>query len=208
MISHQHKKKSRLWIFAPQVLVFAAVVIFVLWTPTRNFLKLWSFKLADFLAPEHRELERSRDQIWMLERIAELQAENKKLNELLGEKSEKKILLAKLSFGGGYLFTDIYFLKDVDGQFKIGDLVLKDGILLGRISEAGEGWSKFKSLGGLGEKSVLRAGTNKEIVIEAVGRGGGELVAEIPASIVVHVGDPVWWGGRSRILGWDYREHK
>lgn len=171
-------------------------VIFTLFflTAVQRFLKLRSYQIIDFLAPERAELEKSRDQLAMLFRIRDLETEKKKLTEFLGKKNDQNIIPLKVGFGGGYLFLDTFFLKGGEGLVKTGDSVLKDGIFLGKIIETGNNWAKFKSIGSLNERATFRAGAAKDIVFDAEGIGGGELRAEFPSSIALNVGDPVWWG--------------
>lgn len=198
-VNPHHKKRKKFLAFLPQAALLAAILMFFLFSG--SVLKSWSFKLIDFLAPERKELEKSRDQLLMLTKVRSLEYENKKLNELLGRSEGKKVIPLALSFGGGYLFLDTFFLKGGEGSAKVGDWVLKDEIFLGKIVEAGEDFAKFKSLGSLGERSTLRGGENKDIVFEASGTGGGELKAELPSSFLTFkVGDPIWWGEDPRYL--------
>lgn len=199
MIYPQHKKKNRFMAFMPQA-VLLAVIIIIFFSGGAGFLKLWSFKIIDFLAPERMELEKSYAELTASARISDLEEENKKLNELLGKNTGKKIIPLALSFGGGYLFLDTFFLKGGGDLVKAGDWVLKGEIFLGKIVEVEKDFAKFKSIGSLGEKSVLREGENKDIVFEANGMGGGELKAEFPAYLALKVGDPIWWGEDPRFL--------
>ena len=196
MIYPQHNKnKNRFFALAPQAVLLAAISIFFLFSG--GVLKSWSFKIIDFFAPERKELEVSRAELAMLTRIKDLEAKN---HLDVGRLSGSSAYTLKTSFGGGYLFLDTFFLRGGGGLVKAGDWVVKDDIFLGKIVEVGEDFAKFKSLGSLRERSVLRAGENKDIVFEAEGIGGGELKAELPVSLVIKAGDPIWWGEDPRYL--------
>jgi len=196
----QHKNKSRFFIWVPQAVLLVAVFAFFLWPPAGNFLKSWSVKIIDFFVPEKRALEKSLDQLLMLARIRDLEAENKRLTDLFGKNTDRNTVPLTLSFGGGYLFLDTFFLKGAVDSVSPGEWVLSGDIILGKIIETGRGFAKFKSIGSLGERAALRAGENKEIVFEAVGYGGGELKVLLPSSLALKVGDQVWWGEDPRYL--------
>ena len=193
MIFPQPKKRSRLFSGMPQAALLVAVIILFYW-PLAFHLRNLSIKAINFIVPERQNLVSSSEILALLTLIRDLKEENKILRAELGLANSQKIRQANLSFGGGYLFLDNYFLQGgKDNGFKDGDLVLAKGVLIGKITEVGISWSKFHIFSKLGEKVVLRSGENKEVLFGASGLGGGEFVAELPRDTILKVGDAVWW---------------
>lgn len=193
MIFPQPKKRSKLFSGMPQAALLVAVIILFYWLLAFHLRSL-SIKAINFIAPERQELVSSSETLALLTLLRDLKEENKVLRGERDFVNSQKIRQAALSFGGGHLFSDNYFLKGgKDNGFKDGDLVLAKEVLIGKITEAGTSWSKFYIFSKLGEKIVLRSGENKEILFDASGLGGGEFVAKLSRETILKVGDAVWW---------------
>jgi len=170
-------------------LFYIALALLFYINSVSEFLKNATFGIANFLMPERKELLESRMSAVLMAKIKSLEGENKNAQ------------LAPISFGAGYMFSDSVFLKlgSADG-IKPGDMVLYEGIALGRLAEVGKNWAKFHLLGKLGDKISLRSGEGKELLFEAVGLGGGEVFTELPRDIALKAGDAVWLGEHADYL--------
>lgn len=128
--------------------------------------------------------------------ITDLTLENATLRENAGLPPAAGMIPAKIILGGGYLFSDALFVDmGSDSGIRAGDNAFSpERIYVGKITETGRNWSKIIPMGALGEKLALRFGPNKEISLEAIGLGRGELIAELPRDAEISPGETVWLG--------------
>ena len=185
----------------PQALLLAVLAILLLWSPTRAFFETLIIKSAGWMRPERANQSKSLSDVLLLERIRDLKSENDRLRGNLNL-SRKIVKPAKVVFGGGYLFADVLILSEgLSAGIKIGDVVFTpENVLVGKVAEAGSGWSKVRPISALGEKTILRGGTNKGLVFEAEGRGLGEIVSMLSPNLQIHPGDVLWWGEDPQII--------
>ena len=129
-------------------------------------------------------------------RIADLEAERDTLQQLSRAGMADNVLLAPVQLGPGFVLSDSLLLSAGQKQgVRQGDVVIvPGGIAIGVIAEAQENWSKAALFSRLGSIIMLRGGTAKEIVFEGWGVGGGGLRVELPSTVGLGVGDPVWLG--------------
>lgn len=206
MIYPQNKKRNSNKIHFGLIfwLALAALVFF---SGSRSFLKSLGLRTILFLAPEAVQRDESRQNLALILELTRLKEENKELQRMLGIKNQKRTIPAKIKLGGGYLFTDVLVLdQGLEAGVRAGDAVsAEDNVLVGLVSEAGSGWSKVLPTGYAGEKIILRkkpvAGSAESAVFEAQGIGGGEIKAELPASLDFKAGDPLYWGENSNLIG-------
>lgn len=205
MIYPQSKRRSNNRVHFG-LIFWLALAVLVFFNGSRSFLKSLSLQTILFLAPEVISPGESRQNLAIVLELKRLKEENGKLKLILGIKNQERIIPARIKLGGGYLFTDVLVLdKGLEAGVKVGDTVsAEDNVFLGLVSEAGNGWSKILPTGYAGEKIILRkkpiAGSAESAVFEAFGMGGGEIKAELPASLNFKAGDPLYWGENSDLI--------
>ena len=205
MIYRQNKREDNSKVYF-SVIFWLALAVLVFFNGSRSFLKSLTLRTILFFAPEAVSRDESRQNLALILELKRLKEENGKLKQILGVKNQARIIPARIKLGGGYLFTDVLVLdKGLEAGVKVGDVVsAEDNILIGLVSEAGNGWSKILPAGYAGEKIILRkkpvAGSAESAVFEAFGMGGGEIKAELPASLNFKAGDPLYWGENSDLI--------
>src|SRR3989344_6590965 len=184
MIYRPVKKTWKRGARLPQALLLAVLAILLLWSPTRALFETLILKSAEWIRPERANQIKSLSDVLLLERIRDLKSENDRLRGNLNL-SRKIVKPAKVVFGGGYLFADVLILSEgLSAGIKIGDVVFTpENVLVGKVAEAGSSWSKVRPISALGEKTILRGGTNKGLVVEAEGRGLGEIVSMLSPNL-------------------------
>ena len=191
MISPQNKKRANPKIYISAVF-WLALAVLIFFSGSRAFLKNVVAKTALILIPERAALEASRQNLVTALELRNLKVENAKLKTALNLKSKNKIIPARIKFGGGYIFSDVFFIDEgANANIKPGDFIISlNNVFLGKVIETGSNWSKAASPGRWGEKILLK----KNVVFEAIGLGAGELKAELPLGINLKAGDELYWG--------------
>jgi len=189
MTFRQNNKAPGLKFYAG-ALFWLALLALIFFNAPKVGAKNITTKAVLFFAPELAGLRASRQNLALLLRIADLEHENELLRKSLGLRPAQTIS-AKVIFGGGYFFMDAVFINvGNEAGARPGDLVTsEDGVLVGKIVESSSGWSKVLLFGGVGEEAALRLGKEPGAPVGAMGRGGGEFIAELPAGADVEVGD-------------------
>ncbi len=200
-IYRQAKKTSKLAANLPQAILLAVLAAILFWSPARYFLTVLIIKSAERIYPERAEKLKSFSDVLLLERVKNLKEENDRLRESLNLK-DKIAIPAKLILDGGYFFADALVLDEgEEAGIKKGDIAFTpENVLVGRIVDVGFGWSKVKPISALGEKTVLRGGSSKELTFEAEGRGLGEMKGELPYNLSIEPGEILWWGEDPRMI--------
>ena len=183
------------------IVFWAALVALVFFNKTNALLHSAFVGTAAFLLPDRVALEESKNNLLSMMQIRQVVLDNKKLREALGLSEKHRFIPARVKFDGGYLFLDSILINEgLNAGIKEGDAVVtENNILIGSVSSIGKNWSKVKKTGSLGEKLTLVAsdGQAAGVIFEAVGLGGGELIAEFPITLqspIIKVGDTVRWG--------------
>lgn len=193
-----HHKKQNYLRYSVFAAVFAVVVLFSFIFFKISGVEGFVLKLAskiNFLRPSD-ELTQEFTASFLSEKISGLEKENRLLRESLGLPDQGSEIPAKVTLGGGYIFSDaLYINAGADSGIRENDLaVSEEKIFIGKVSETGENWSRISPIGALGSKVALRLGENKEITVEATGLGRGELIAELPKDMVIMSDEIVWLG--------------
>ncbi len=148
-------------------------------------------KTALLFTQNRHDLIASREQAALLEQIYNLQKNQ-------GEKNEAEIIL-----GGGYIFTDT-LLTNHGRNFGVetGDLAIVDNtVIVGKVSEVGDIWSKIEPFSSIRQKNTGRSGINKSILFsEIVGIGAGEMQGETVQETNIKIGDAMWWGENTNYM--------
>ncbi len=201
MIYRPVKKTWKRGAHLPQALLLAVLAVLLIWSPTRALFETLVIKSAGWMRPERANQLKSLSDVLLLERIKDLKSENDRLRGNLNL-SREIVKPAKVVLGGGYLFADVLILNEGrEAGIKIGDIVFTpENILVGKVAEAGPGWSKVRPISALGEKTVLRGGNNKGLVFEAEGRGLGEIEGALSPNLQIRPGDVLWWGEDQQII--------
>src|SRR3989344_8701047 len=170
-----------------KVILLAVLAVVLFWSPTRALFETLILKSAEWIRPERANQIKSLSDVLLLERIRDLKYDNDRLRGNLNL-SRKIAKQAKVVLGGGYLFADVLILNEgSNAGIKIGDIVFTpENILVGKVVEAGSGWSKVMPISALGEKTILRGGDNKELIFEAEGRGLGEIKGMLSKNSQIH----------------------
>lgn len=124
--------------------------------------------------------------------LKSLQAENDSLKSMLGRSPESEGILAAVLARPPVSFYDTLVIDrgSKDG-IKVGDKVYADGdILIGEIAEAYSGESKAVLYSTPGKKTRI-AFVGSDIDTEAIGKGGGNFIASVPADAGIAEGDTV-----------------
>lgn len=125
--------------------------------------------------------------------LAALQAENSSLKEALGRPDEgRDVLGVVLSRPPATMYDTLVLDVGTEQGVRPGDKVYADGsILIGDVAEAFRGSSKVSLFSTPGRSVPVLVGSSTAAV-EAVGRGGGNLEARMPAELSVKVGDVIF----------------
>lgn len=181
----QNKRKRRFGA-AARITLWLALLVLVFFNKSYGLLQNAAVKTAMFLLPERSALLESLNNIVYLEQLGALRQENQKLKEALGARGAGKnsFIPAMVRFGGDYLFVDSFFLSEgmASGIRENSIVLTQNDILVGRVVAAGGGWSKVEKTGSLGQKLALFS-PDYNLSFEAVGIGGGELLAELPEQV-------------------------
>ncbi len=131
-------------------------------------------------------------------------SENINLKEILGRKDEKTtfILSAILGKPNQSPYDTLIIDVGIKDMIKIGDLVFALGnVPIGAIAKTYLNSSKVVLFSNSGEKTQVVLG-NKDIFMEAVGRGGGNFEVFLPRDFTLSKGDQVVLPGiRPYVLG-------
>ena len=200
-IYHQAKKTVKFDANLLQALLLAVLVAMLFWSPVRASLAVLIIKGAEWIYPERAEKSKSLSEVLLLGNLKNLKEENDRFRESLNLKN-KIVRPAKLILDGGYLFADALVLNEgEEAGIKKGDIVFTpENILVGRVAEVWSGRSKVRPISALGEKTVLRGGSNKALIFEAEGRGLGEMKSELPSNLNLRLGEILWWGEDPRMI--------
>lgn len=198
----RHKKQNS-FKYSVFAVVCATVVLFSLILFKINIVEGFVSKLIsriNFFRPGDELIQRFTAS-FLSEKISGLERENQLLRESLGLPDQGSEIPAKVTLGGGYIFSDaLYINAGADSGIRENDLaVSEEKIFIGKVSETGENWSRISPIGTLGSKVALRLGENKEITVEATGLGRGELIAELPKDTVIMSDQIVWLGERPEL---------
>lgn len=139
----------------------------------------------------------SSDEITILKaKINDLETEQSRLNILLNTRDAQKIVPARVTISGEYLFADSIIIdRGLKDAVAPGDFVTtSEGMFVGLVTTSETYGSRIIPFTQLGQKTVIRGGKNKEIIFEARGIGGGEASADLPVNIDIKVGDIFWSG--------------
>jgi|SRR3989344_2811676 len=110
---------------------------------------------------------------------------------LFSDKSENPQII----FGGGYIFSDVLYLnRGSDDSVYVGDLIVYGkNIAIGNVVEVFSKFSKIAPFSKFGEKTALRAGTQKNILFEGTGKGGGSIEVDFPNTLAINTGEGVYF---------------
>lgn len=169
------------------IILWLALLALVFFNKSYALLQNTAVRATMFLLPERAALRESVNNLMFLEQLGALRLENQRLKEALGAQGAGKssFIPARIRFGGDYLFVDSFFLDEglSSGVLENNVVLAEGGILVGRVVAAGDSWSKVEKTGSLGQKLALSS-PDYNLSFEAVGLGGGEFLAELPARIV------------------------
>ena len=124
-----------------------------------------------------------------------VEADNVKLRAILGRSTNKnKPLVARVIFLPNFVPDNTLLLdlgrNNKTGPLKVGNLVVADGaVLIGRLVEIGETYSKARLLSAENNLSVVIG--NKNIPAVAAGSGAGNFTIVLPKDTAIAVGDRV-----------------
>lgn len=124
--------------------------------------------------------------------FTELQKENEELKKLLGRATENNFVIAQILKKPPFSAYDIFIL-DIGSEdgIKNGNKVYALGnILIGEITMTSSQTSKVRLYSSFNEKYEVFI-SEKNILAEAIGRGGGSFEASLPRDIKVNEGDTV-----------------
>ena len=124
--------------------------------------------------------------------FTKLQKENEELKRLLGRTTENNFIIAQILKKPPFSAYDIFILDiGSDNDIKAGNKVYALGnILIGEIISTTAETSKVKLYSSFNEKYEVFI-SEKNILAEAIGRGGGSFEASLPRDIKVNEGDIV-----------------
>ncbi|OGF50330.1 hypothetical protein A3G55_03565 [Candidatus Giovannonibacteria bacterium RIFCSPLOWO2_12_FULL_44_25] len=178
------------------IILWAVLVALVFFNKSHALIQNIIVKTSMFLVPERLAQKDSANIALFLEQIRALKFENNKLKTALEIQNHYRVIPAKIKFGGGYLFIDYVFADEgaKSGIKENNIVVTENNVLVGQVEAVGANWSKIKKTGSLGQKLTL-IGEDPNLSFDAVGLGGGELAAELPArlSAVFKPGDTLRW---------------
>ncbi len=167
-----------------------AALAFFLVLDGSSTLHIWITQAVNAALPDRRATEEN----------LQIQALAAKISEL---EKDLPSSAARITFGGGFLFSDTLIIDkgSLDG---IGpdSYASAKGIILGRIDNIGPHTATIVPFSRFKEKTVVRMGSQKDVVLLGEGIGGGEIRIEIPQGFAITVGESAWWGGgSSHLLG-------
>jgi len=180
---------------------FLNPVIFAIGRPiwsAKNYIsdqvvKVWSsFKNTEELATENAKLQQELIEAKIsLESLDAYKKENEILKSGFGQtNSEKRIVVAIMAKPNLSPYDTLILDAGTSQGISVGNKVMSGDFIIGTISETHSNYSKATVLSEPGELLNATIG-NKNIQIEATGRGGGNFTAKLPKEIDVKVGDLV-----------------
>lgn len=187
--------------FVASILFAAGLSFLVFWQPVRSMFLNALIKARLYFLPEIAELNSSTEVLYLLHQIEDLRRENRLLSKRVSIAPDKfRAVPARIVIAPSRLFLDVLFIDAGRQDVSRGDIVHYNGIVLGRIAETADSWSRVDLISAFGVVNSVRLGPKKELALEASGMGGGEMAAEAPANLKVYAGDPVWFGGSQEFL--------
>lgn len=194
-----YRRRSREGLFFALIFLLAAGLVFwFFWQAARNTFLDALIKARLYFFPEIAELSSSKEVLYLLHQIEDLRRDNRLLS--LETQHKFRAVPARVVIAPNHFFLDALFIDVGLKEVGPGDIVYYNGIVLGQVAETADSWSRVNLISALGGVSSIRLGPQKELSLEALGMGGGEMMAEAPANLEVHTGDPAWFGGSPEFL--------
>ena len=164
----------------------------------QTFTNLWSiFAEKKSLAAENTSLRTQLDAAnQSLLDLNAYKTENDQLKTLLGRNpTQKKIFAIILAKPNQSLYDTLVLDVGKNQGVKVGDSVVSGDFIIGTVREAYDNYSKAVLASAPGETFTVRIGASG-IDTQALGRGGGNFIAQLPKEIPITKGDliksPAW----------------
>ncbi len=186
-----------------RIFFFSISALAILYTGNTLFFKNIMGRGVALMLPDRHKTEESKEMLVLLTQIKNIKQENETLKNFINKnRGESKNIRAGVKFGGGYIFSDSFFIDSgKEKGIKVGDIAVSaDNVLIGAISVVGNAWSEVQPFSQIGKKITIKAGLEKTALFEGHGIGMGEISATLPRSANISVGESAWWGENQQYL--------